>query len=146
MKVLIQSIMIISIHSVYLVWLVNYSIQTDHIWVVELSHDGCLFEQFVPALLLLPVEGLDSHLKWSLRRACPLSLVDHPKLSFPQLSQEGDALRLQLKCTNMFLLHLGLDAFECGSWFPVRVFIQFIVGSTLNNCIFLQNTMFSIFG
>ena len=103
MKMSFQSTISIQ-HSLYLIWLVNYSIQHDHIWVVELSHDGCFFEQFVPALLLLSVEGLDSHLKWSLRRACPLSLVDHPKLTLPQLPQEGDALRLQLERVFSFLM------------------------------------------
>ena len=71
----------------YLVWCVNDSIQPDHIWVVELPHNGCLFEQFVPVLLLLAVEGLDSHLDLSIGRAGPLCLVDHPKLSLPQLFQ-----------------------------------------------------------
>ena len=81
----------------YLIWLVNNSIQPDHIWVAELAHNGRLFEQFVPVLLLLTVEGLHSHLDWSPRRACPLSLVNHPKLPLPQLLQQGDAFWLQLK-------------------------------------------------
>ena len=81
----------------YLIWLVNNSIQPDNIWVVELAHNGCFFEQFVLVVFLLAVEGLDSHLEWSPRRACPLSLVDHPKLPLPQLLQQGDAFWLQLK-------------------------------------------------
>ena len=110
----------------YPAWLVNYSIQPDHIWVVELSHDGCLFEQFVPALLLLPVERLDSHLNWSLRRASPSSLIDHPKFAFTQFLLESDALRLQFKCVFSILSHLGLYSTESSSWCPVCVFFQFI--------------------
>ena len=50
----------------YLAWFVNDSIQPDHIRVAELSHNGCLFEQFVLVVFLLAVEGLDSHLEWAL--------------------------------------------------------------------------------
>ena len=100
----------------YLIWLVNDSIQPYHIWVVELSHNGCLFEEFVPVLLLLTVESLHSHLYWSPGRACPLSLVDHPKLPLSQLLQQGDAFWMQLKRVCSFLVHLSLNSTEGGSW------------------------------
>ena len=74
-------------NNINLLWFVYDSIQPDHIRVVELPHNGCLFEQFVLVFLLLTVEGLDSHLDGSLERAYPLSLVDHSKLPLPQLLQ-----------------------------------------------------------
>ena len=59
--------------------------ELNHIRVVELSHNEGLFEQFVPVLLLLTVEGLHSHLDSSPGRALPLSFVNHPELPSAQL-------------------------------------------------------------
>ena len=120
-----------------LVWLVNDSIQPDNIWVVELSHNGSLFEQFVPALLLSLVEGLDCNLEYSLGGACPLSLVDHPKLPFAQLLSKGDALGLQLKGVFGSLPHLSLDSTKSHRWCPVLVILHLI--ATLEHCILLHN-------
>ena len=128
----------------YLVWFVNDSIQPDHIRVVELPHNGCLFEQFVPTLFYLPMEGLDSHLKWSLKGAHPLSLVDHPKLPLPQLLQKGDAFRLQIKVLFSFLTHLVLDSIDGGSWCPVQAFLFFL--AAFEHCILLQRIIIVVNG
>ena len=122
-------------NNINLLWFVYDSIQPDHIRVVELPHNGCLFEQFVLVFLLLTVEGLDSHLEWSPWRAHPLSLVDHPKLPLPQLLQQGDALWLQLKRVCTFLMYLSLNSTEGGSWYPILFFLQYIC--TLELCILL---------
>ena len=123
----------IGTQSYYLVWFVNDSIQPDHIWVVELHHNGCFFEQFVPALLLFPAKRLDSHLNWSLERADPLSFVDYPKLPTSQLLQKSDAFRLHFKRVFSFLSYLSLYSTEGGNWCPEQAFFQFIIPLGLHN-------------
>ena len=116
-------------HITNFVWSVNDSIEPDHIWVAELPHNGCLFEQFVPALFILTAKRLNSHLDAFLGRAHPLSFVDHPKLPTAQLLLKGDALSLHLIGVPVVPTHLSLEPTHSGNWCPELGFVQFIMTS-----------------